>query len=293
MNNNKLKIIAIISAHNEGDIIYHVIGDLVQQGIEVYLLDHCSKDDTVEEASKWFDKGLIHIERFPEDCGFSDINRTRYVWTDILKRKEELAMALGADWYIHHDADEFREAPFPGMSLVTGIKLADMLGFNAIDFSLFNFRPTNNNFERGADVRDFLSFFEWGEGFNSLQIKAWKNTGSSVDLTTHAGHSVLFPGRLVFPLKFILRHYPIRSQQHGLEKVLKQRKTRFLQEERDKGWHLHYDTVQEDTNFLYDKAQLQQYHPFRVRLWVLWFRIRNFFRLLAKYLKSGSQDVGK
>lgn len=293
MTRSKLRIVSIISAHNEGDIIYHVVGDLVHQGIEVYLLDHCSTDNTVTEASRWLGNGLIRIESFPDEAGYAERNRDMYIWSDILKRKEELASQLGADWYIHHDADEFRESPLPWMSLRSGIMMADLLGFNAIDFALLNFRPIDNNFIKGDDVRKHLDYFEWGEAFNSLQIKAWKNTGRPVNLITHAGHSVLFPGRLIFPLKFILRHYPIRSQQHGLQKVLKQRKTRFLQEERDKGWHLHYDEVQENTNFLYDVAQLQHYHALRVRAWVLWFRIRNFFRLIAKTLKPGNRDVDK
>lgn len=289
----KIRIIALISAHNEGDVIHHVISDLVQQEIEVYLIDHCSTDDTIEQASKWLGKGLVRIEHFPDDSAYPDRNREQYVWTDILKRKEELAAMLGADWYIHHDADEFRESPFPGGSLRSGIVLADFLGFNAIDFALLNFRPTDNSFAPGGDVRESLRWFEWGEEFNSLQIKAWKNTGGPIDLTTHAGHSVLFQGRLIFPFKFILRHYPIRSQQHGQEKVLKQRKPRFLKEELNKGWHLHYDAVQEDTNFLHEVSQLQQYHTLRVRAWVVWFRIRNFFRFVVKTLKPGNRDVGK
>jgi hypothetical protein len=277
-----MKIIAIISAHNEGDIIYHVIGDLIRQGIFVYLIDHCSTDDTIFEAGKWLGKGLIHIERFPGDCGYSDINRTMYVWTDILKRKEELAMALGADWYIHHDADEFREAPFPSMSLAAGIRLADILGFNAIDFSLLNFRPTNNDFKRGDDVRKFLNYFEWGEDYNSLQIKAWKNTGKPVDLETHAGHSVLFEGRRIFPLKFILRHYPVRSQMHGEEKVLGNRKNRFLDEERRKGWHLQYDQIVEGHDFLCSPDYLHSFHPVLTRIQIIWSRMVNGVKFVWK-----------
>jgi hypothetical protein len=284
----KIRIVAIISAHNEGDVICHVIGDLVQQGIDVYLLDHHSMDDTVEQASIWLGKGLLKIETFPNSTVSPDGNTDKFIWTDILRRKEELAATLGADWYIHHDADEFRESPFPGLSLLSGIVMADRLGFNAIDFALLNFRPTDNSFTPKSDVRKSLRWFEWGEEYNSLQIKAWKNTGKPVDLTTNAGHSVLFQGRLVFPFKFILRHYPIRSQQHGLEKVLKQRKTRFSQEERDKGWHLQYDMVKEDTNFLYDMAQLQQYDALKMRAWVVWFRFRNFFRLAVKTFNPGN-----
>ena len=34
-----LRVIAIISAYNEEDIIGQVIGDLIQQGIDVYLIE--------------------------------------------------------------------------------------------------------------------------------------------------------------------------------------------------------------------------------------------------------------
>lgn len=278
----KLRIIALISAHNEGDVIYHVVGDLVQQGIEVYLLDHRSTDNTVEQASKWLGKGLIQIERFPDSSGYSERNNDKYIWTDILTRKVELASTLGADWYIHHDADEFREAPFPFMSLANGIVLADLLGFNAIDFSLLNFRPVDDAFQKGEDVRDHLKLFEWAEQFNSLQIKAWKNTGKPVDLTTHAGHSVLFPGRWIFPFKFVLRHYPVRSQRHGEEKVFRNRKKRFSDEEKEKGWHLQYDQVVEGHNFLHRPDSLHVFHPVLTRMQIIWFRMVNGFKLVFR-----------
>jgi glycosyltransferase involved in cell wall biosynthesis len=284
MARSKLRIVSIISAHNEGDIIYHVVGDLVQQGIEVYLIDHCSTDDTVAEASRWLGNGLIRIESFPDEAGYPERNRDMYVWTDILKRKEELASQLGADWYIHHDADEFRESPLPWMSFRSGIMMADFLGFNAIDFALLNFRPIDNNFIKGDDVRKHLDYFDWGEDFNSLQIKAWKNTGQAINLTTHAGHSVLFPGRRIFPLKFILRHYPIRSQEHGEEKVLRQRKSRFAREEREMNWHLQYDDVREGHSFLMRSESLQRFRPIYVRIVVIAVRIRNGLRYVWKDL---------
>ncbi|MSM38218.1 MAG: glycosyltransferase [Geobacter sp.] len=281
----KFRIVAIISAYNEEDVIYQVIGDLVQQNIEVYLIDNRSKDRTVEEASRWLGRGLIGFETFPPEIG-SDQESERFVWTDILKRKEQLALELGADWYIHHDADEFRESPFPLVSLYSGIKLADFFGFNAIDFALLNFRPTNNDFTKEDDVRKQLVSFDWGADFDSLQIKSWKNSGNPVDLTTHGGHSVLFPHRRIFPLKFVLRHYPIRSQLHGMEKVLNNRKMRFVEEERCKGWHLQYDSIDEEYDFLYKPENLHKYHPVFTRLQILWFRLVNGVRMLFRYLSE-------
>ncbi|MFB0846168.1 glycosyltransferase [Paenibacillus oleatilyticus] len=261
------RIIALVACHNDGDIIYHVIGDLIQQGVEVYLINHCSTDNTVEEASKWLGKGLIHIENFPEDAGYPEENKTQYIWKDILQRKQELSMLLDADWFIHHDSDEFRESPWNGLSLSKAIEIVDRSGYNAINFKLLNFRPTNNHFEPGSDVREALTHFEWGEHFNRLQLKAWKNFHQPVDLVSNAGHVIEFDGKKVYPINFILRHYPIRSQVHGVQKVINERKKRFNEIEKNvNGWHIQYDHIEnEEHSFLYKKEDLIEFDARLVR----------------------------
>ncbi len=267
---NLTKIIAIISAHNEGDVIYHVIGDLILQGIEVYLINHCSTDSTVTEASKWLGKGLLHIENFPQDAGYPEINKEQYIWQQILQRKEELADQLGADWYIHSDADEFRESPWPGLTLKQAIQVADRMGYNALDFELLNFRPVNNYFIPGTDVRETLRYYEGSEVFNSLQIKAWKNLSIPVSIFKNGGHDITFPGRSVCPIKFLLRHYPIRSQSHGERKVFQERKNRFNSKERKVGWHIQYDLIEDERhNFLQSPSTLSLYDGDQVRLKIL------------------------
>jgi len=260
------KVTAIISAYNEGDVIYHVIGDLIQQGASVYLLDHRSTDNTVSEASKWLGKGLLHIETYPDDAHYAEENKTRYIWRDILKRKAELAAQLDADWFIHADADEFRESPWPGLTLREAIYIVDRLGYNAIDFELLNFRPVDNSFVPGKDVRQFLHHYEGCEDYNARQVKAWKNLHMPVDLVTSGGHDINFEGRRVFPIRFIHRHYPIRSQQHGLQKVFRQRKNRFCEAERSMAWHIQYDHILDEShNFIYDPAGLTLYNGEEVR----------------------------
>ena len=186
----QIAIIAIIAAYNEDDVIYHVIGDLIQQGLQVYLIDHCSTDNTVQEASRWLNKGLIHIERFPEDSGYPKRNEAKYVWSDILRRKEELALSLDADWFIHHDADEFRESPWVGLSLREAIEAVDKMGYNAIDFELFNFKPVNNDFVPGEDVRQYLKYYDAGGEFDKVQVKAWKKQNNKINLVSSGGHEV-------------------------------------------------------------------------------------------------------
>jgi GT2 family glycosyltransferase/2-polyprenyl-3-methyl-5-hydroxy-6-metoxy-1,4-benzoquinol methylase len=93
-----------------------------------------------------------------------------------------------------------------------------------------------------------------------VQIKCWKNSGQEINLWKSGGHAVAFEGRKVYPVPFILRHFAVRSQSHGLKKVFQDRKTRFDIQEREARWHDQYDQV-EDTahNFLKEETELIPY----------------------------------
>ncbi|HVS02927.1 MAG TPA: glycosyltransferase family 2 protein [Thermoanaerobaculia bacterium] len=263
-----MRVVAIISAFNEGDIIAPVLEHLVDQGVEVYLIDNLSTDDTVEQARRWEGRGLIGVERFPPDApGEADPSALPYDWTAILLRKEQLARELEADWFIHHDADELREPPWPGATLRDAIAWVDGLGYNAISFRLLNFVPVDEGFRQGVDPSAHFTYFEEGKDYDRLQVKCWKNQGQAVALAPKAGHDVSFPGRRVFPVPFLLRHYPIRSSEHGRRKVFAERKGRFTAAERAKRWHIQYDAVADDAHrFLGDPTDLTLYSGDHVRL---------------------------
>jgi glycosyltransferase involved in cell wall biosynthesis len=266
-------IVAIICAYNEGDIIHHVLKHLIENEISVYLLDHNSTDDTIEVASQWLGKGLIHIEKFPQESGFPEDLVNKFALRAITQRVEQLHNELGADWYMHYDADEFRESPWPGMNLKEAIQLIDSLGYNAVDFEVLNFRPTDNSYIPKDDVRKYLRYFEPAEEFDKMQVKAWKNFGQMIDLSTTGGHMVSFSGRKIFPVKFITLHFPIRSQEHGLRKILKDRSHRFDKKEKALGWHIQYSTFLDNDkqpSFIYEKDKLTLYNldKMRAKLWV-------------------------
>lgn len=254
------RIIAILAAYNEGDVIYHVIRDLIEQDIEVYLLNHHSTDNTVEEASKWLGKGLIGIELFPEESGL-DIPNDVFALRYILMRKEQLVRQFGPGWYINADADEFRESPWPGLNLREGIERVDALGYNTINFAIFDFKPTDNSFVPGDDVRKYLTGYSApAVSWDKMQARCWKYWGQDFKLWHTGGHLVQFEGRRVFPIPFILRHYPIRSEAHGETKIFSQRKNRFDENEKAANWHVQYnDITRENKRFLWDKSQLTQY----------------------------------
>ena len=261
-NNNSLsirapsdfRVIAIISTYNEEDIIIPVIDHLRNEGVEVYLIDNWSTDRTFELLKQIEDR-LVGLERFPPNAP-----STTYDWEDILNRKEELSMELDADWFMHYDADEIRQSPWTNLTLRDAIYLVDQYGYNAIDFVLLHFFPVNNNYQPGSSLLQHFKYFEYNQFIpDDQQVKLWKNTGVAVDLSKSGGHLVDFPNRKIFPCKFIMRHYPVRSQAHGVRKIIYERQLRYNPREKERGWHIHYDQYTEGTDFIKKPEDLNKF----------------------------------
>jgi len=253
------RVVALISAFNEADIIGPVLDHLAAEGVWSYLIDDGSTDDTVQRARRRLGRGLLGIERVDGAGG-------RTSWRALLARKQQLARELGADWYIHHDADEIREAPWPGMSLRDAIRWVDRVGFNLVDFRVLNFAPVDDAYRAGMDPREHFTRWEEPGEYDLMQRKCWKAGAPGLELA-EGGHDVRFDGRRIFPLRFLLRHYPIRGQAHGRRKVLEERKGRFVQDELAYGWHRQYDHVADpDHLFLRNPATLRAFDAEQIRL---------------------------
>ena len=255
-------VVAIIAAFNEADIIAHVVRDLIDQGIHVYFLDDGSTDRTVAAVEPYLGRGVIGIELLSDTVAGGG-KPAGFEWERILRRKTQLATELDATWFIHHDADEFRESPWSQLSLRDAIRHVDALGFNAIDFVGLDFWPVHDRFRAGDDVREAFTSYAELAPYDRLQIRCWKKT-ADLDLASSGGHEAQFPDRRVFPLRFVLRHYPIRGQAHGERKVFRERQ--FPEEERAKGWHVQYDQMHTGESFIRDPAMLVPYDPDAVRV---------------------------
>lgn len=248
-----ISVAAIMAVFNEEDIIFHSIKGLMDQGIYVYVIDNWSTDSTYEIIEQFEGEHFfLGKERFPPkgpDNYFNLVN--------ILRRKEDVARIINADWFINIDADEIREPPWQGMSLKEGICRVDRMGFNAIDHTEMAFYPIDNDFTPGTDFGEYFRYFKFIPPTRDFfHVKAWKNTGRPFSFYHTAGHEVSFEGRRVYPYKFLLRHYPIRSQSHGEKKIFAYRKPRYNPLEKAAGWHTHYDTFQKGYSFIYRPEEL-------------------------------------
>lgn len=223
-----MRVVAILAAYNEERFIGGCLEHLFEQGVEAYLIDNSSTDSTVKIAERYRDRGLIGVESFPRDEGV-------YRWRKILERKEEIALELEADWFMHLDPDEIRVPHRSGQTLAEAFAEVDEKGYNAVNFLESTFVPTAESPDH--DRPDFQKTMRWYYPYMQVfpsQVKAWKKQPARVNLARVGGHRVLFPGALIYPESFKMRHYPFLSVSHFVEKYLDRT---YDSAELERGWH--------------------------------------------------------
>ena len=223
-----VRVVAILATYNEERFIAGCLEHLIGQGVEVYLMDNCSTDQTVEIAERYLGRGLIDIETFSRAEGV-------YKWRSILERKEQLAATLEADWFMHVDADEIRLPPRSDRTLAQAFAEAEAQGFNAVNFLEFTFVPTrevpDHNHPR------FQQTMRWYYPFLPSfphRLNAWKRQPERVELAYSGGHRVRFPGLCMYPESFKMRHYLFLDVAHAIRKYAGRS---YDAAEVQRGWH--------------------------------------------------------
>lgn len=255
---SNLKILAIVTVYNEEDIIEHTIRHLINEGLSVHLIDNWSTDSSLEKIIKAHEKypDLVTYEQYPEEPS------EEYNLDYMLAHVEEIAKNSGADWAMHNDADELRVSPWNGVKLVDAFGYVDSLGYNCLDFTVFNFVPTEDGYNGDQTPQSFFKYGDFGRHpGHFIQIKAWKiDTDQLVNLSRAGGHELDFPNRRVYPLKFFMKHYQLRSSAHAYRKIFKERLPRYSKRNRARGWHNHYDKVRREEEFIKNPEDLIPYN---------------------------------
>jgi hypothetical protein len=208
-----VRVVAILATFNEARFVAGCIEHLHEQGVDVFLIDNESTDDTVTIAEHYLGAGVIGIETMARS-GASDL-------APRLARKEELAQTLDADWLMHIDADEFHLAVRPRRSLASAFAEADAAGFNAVNFIEYTFIPTREqpDHDHPEFVRTMRSYYPFVPKFPH-RLNAWKRQDERVDLSATAGHRVQFEGLRMAPRQLVMRHYQFLSVEHSVEKYI-------------------------------------------------------------------------
>lgn len=221
-----MRVVALLATYNERRFVGPCIEHLHSHGVETYLIDNCSTDETVEIAERYRGRGLIGIESFPRDGV--------YDWHSLLVRKEELARDLDADWFIHLDADELRLPPLDHRTLAEALAAVDRAGYNAVNFLEFTFIPTREDpdHDHPGYQQTLRTYYPFSPRYPH-QLKAWKAT-DDVELARSGGHRVGFEGLRMWPEPFPMKHYLFLSVPHAIEKYVERA---YDSQEVAAGWH--------------------------------------------------------
>jgi hypothetical protein len=254
-NSENFRVVAFMAAYNEEDIIVKSVKNWTDQGVSVHILENWSTDATYKLVKELEGHLPVTVERFPSD------GPSKYFdWRAMLERIETLAGEIDADWFVRRGADELLMSPWPGLSYRDGLYLLDLAGYNCVDHTVINFFPVDNGFKAGLDHESYFRHFVFGKHLSDFQqIKTWKNDGPPISMAKSGGHDLKFSGRRIYPFKFLLKHYPLRSQQHGEKKIFRERRTRWNPEEKALGWHNHYDHVRKDDSFVTSASRLTKF----------------------------------
>lgn len=249
------RVLAIVTAYNEADILRDTIKYLNDQDIDVCILDNMSTDK--QNVNEYL---LCAYDCSNSNHGVIGGPKDRYDWWSLLKEVEVLSEELKKDydWIIHHDADERRTSPWLGVNYKEGIRIADQQGYNLINHQVVEFCPTDNTFMAGQSLEESLQYVDPSaqKACNNVQLKAWKCGPYKVDLKSTGGHTARIPNPRVCPDKFILKHYPVRTQEQGTRKIFKERKERYAQTDLQRGWHVQYRGIEKGHVFVKDKGDL-------------------------------------
>ena len=102
-----MKLFMTLLVRDEADILALNLEHHLAQGIDFFIVtDNGSVDATPEILQTYADRGLLELIQEPSET------YAQAVW---VTRMAQRAAALGADWVIHADADEFWIAAQPGL----------------------------------------------------------------------------------------------------------------------------------------------------------------------------------
>jgi len=229
----------MVPVYNDEDIIEESLNNLIDQDIDPVVLDNGSTDGTYEICNKYFEKGKIKLEQHISE---------KFEWPLTIRKLYDLALMQSPDWVILLGSDEFPESGVNNLNLNDAISKVDSEGYNLIQFNIFNFFMTDNDVKSATTIRKKFLYYSYQ---NDLAYRAWKfYPGISPEI--RGGHLPIFPSNykyLIYPKKFVLRHYQFRSKEQA-QKRIRERLSRIEGTAETKtGWHSHYFKIKQKNFF--------------------------------------------
>ena len=258
------KACGIVFCYNEEHILNDTLEHYLTQGIDLVVFNNNSTDSSASIIDEWRKKNGRYPGRLIDVV---NISTRGYEWHKILKSACEYMhnRLSGYDWIVTIDADGFYVCPVRGMTLLELMAMAERYGYNVLNGRVLEFRPTNNDDPAVLSPVKRMKYFEIREQGSYMVEKYNKifRYHPSVDFYSTQGHNVLRDNiRILEKVRFVYKHYAWVSFEHGLKKIFRDRKPRYVERKEKPGWHRHFmGMLPIEKDILGDPARLIVYRP--------------------------------
>ena len=261
---HKVSACGIVFCYNEEAILNDTLDYYLSQGINLVVFNNASNDLSAEIISAFQKNNGLHQGRLIDVV---NIQTQGYEWHKILKAGCDYMhnRLSGYNWILNIDADAFYVSPIKGMPLLEFIALAQKYGYNVLNGMLLEFYPTKNDEVAIPSPVKRLSYFELKkrEAFNIAKYHKIFRYHPSVNFYSTGGHIILRDKiRVLEKMRFIYKHYPWVSFEHGVKKIFQDRRPRYVERKEKPIWHWHWlGMLPIEQDLLRDPAGLLFFRP--------------------------------
>ena len=235
----KLRMLGVLLCYNDGDLAEESLRYLLEQNHHLIVWDHGSTDETPHVLQR-YRKELLELKHVPRSFDFYELYpaMSRHLLENYTARY---------DWLSWPDQDEFLEGPSRAMNYSEALLEVFESPYNWIQFHNFNFWTTRADDPQRARtterVRHYALFPDCAP-----RVRSWRSSATNI---REFNHNPALGER--WPAYFNLRHYPMRSHEQMMNRVLRDRAGL-----RREGYNYHYDNMQRRLDLL--ELQPEQLH---------------------------------
>jgi len=200
------RMLGVLLCYNDADVLPDAIESLLENDHRLIVWDHGSTDETAAVLDRY---GAHFVERhlLPRDFDFYELYPT--VSRHLIKNH-----LAHYDWISWPDQDEILEGPDRSMSYPECVAQVLDEGYAYVQFDNFNYWFSSQDDEAISSparrIRHYCLFPDCAP-----RVRAWR---ASVTNERRFNHDPL-PGK-EYPRHFRLRHYPARSYESALRRIL-------------------------------------------------------------------------
>ncbi len=204
-----MRLLGVLLCYNDGDLLEDSIRYLLEQNHDVIVWDHGSTDRTAEVIQS-FRSELLEARRLPREFDF-------YELYPAMSRHLLENYVSNYDWISWPDSDEFLEGPSRRVPYADSLAEVLESQYNWIQFDNFNFWFTSAD-DQGvksapARIRHYALFPDCAP-----RIRSWRSSATNIRVFNHNP-----PLGEPWPTHFRLRHYPMRSREQMMARLLRDR----------------------------------------------------------------------